>query len=83
MQRALRGLMLVVRCAILLRLSAYAQKIKFIVEKDAPGPGTSDQQAILGFLQSEKFDVPGITTVSGDQWVKEDADRLEVLVGKR
>jgi hypothetical protein len=83
MRRALRGLMLVVRCAILLRLSAYAQKIKFIVEKDASVLGTSDQQAILVFLQSEEFDVPGITTVSGDQWVKEETERWEVLVGKR
>src|ERR1700732_2629332 len=49
-----------------------AQKIKVIVDQDARGPGTSDQQAILVFLQSEKFDVLGITTVSGDQWVKEE-----------
>src|ERR1700739_3469845 len=53
-------------------LSASAQKIKVIVDQDARGPGTSDQQAILVFLQSEKFDVLGITTVSGDQWVKEE-----------
>jgi purine nucleosidase len=51
---------------------ASAQKIKVIVDQDARGPGTSDQQAILVFLQSEKFDVLGITTVSGDQWVKEE-----------
>jgi purine nucleosidase len=51
---------------------AAAQKIKIIVDQDARGPGTSDQQAMLVFLQSEKFDVLGITTVSGDQWVKEE-----------
>jgi len=51
---------------------ATGQKIKVIVDQDARGPGTSDQQAILVFLQSEKFDVLGITTVSGDQWVKEE-----------
>src|SRR5690242_12393143 len=51
---------------------ASAQKIKVIVDQDARGPGTSDQQALLVFLQSEKFDVLGITTVSGDQWVKEE-----------
>src|SRR3982075_65195 len=51
---------------------ASAQKIKVIVDQDARGPGTSDQQAILVFLQSEKFDVLGITTVTGDQWVKEE-----------
>jgi len=46
-----------------------SSKIKVIVDQDARGPGTSDQQAILVFLQSDKFDVLGITTVSGDQWV--------------
>jgi len=51
---------------------ASAQRIKVIVDQDARGPGTSDQQAMLVFLQSEKFDVLGITTVSGDQWVKEE-----------
>src|SRR5499427_1982661 len=53
-------------------LTASAQKIKVIVDQDARGPGTSDQQAILVFLQSDKFDVLGITTVSGDQWVREE-----------
>jgi inosine-uridine nucleoside N-ribohydrolase len=72
-------------------LPALAQeKIKVIVDQDARGPGTSDQQAILVFLQSEKFEVLGITTVSGDQWVKEEtrhvlrlleiADRTDVPV---
>jgi purine nucleosidase len=61
---------------ILLSLSAPAQKIKVIVDQDARGPGTSDQQAILVFLQSEKFDVLGITTVSGDQWVKEETQHV-------
>src|SRR2546430_2827925 len=56
----------------LLLATASAQKIKVIVDQDARGPGTSDQQALLVFLQSEKFDVLGITTVSGDQWVKEE-----------
>jgi purine nucleosidase len=60
--------------------AASAQKIKVIVDQDARGPGTSDQQAILVFLQSEKFDVLGITTVSGDQWVKEEtAHTLRML----
>ena len=58
------------------RAPASAQKIKIIVDQDARGPGTSDQQAILVFLQSEKFDVLGITTVSGDQWVKEETQHV-------
>jgi purine nucleosidase len=48
------------------------QRLKVIVDQDARGPGTSDQQAILVFLQSPRFDVLGVTTVSGDQWVKEE-----------
>ena len=52
-----------------------AQQIKVIVDQDARGPATTDMQSILIFLQSEKFDVLGITTVSGDQWVKEETQR--------
>ncbi len=52
-----------------------AQKIKVIVDQDARGPATTDMQSILMFLQSEKFEVLGITTVSGDQWVKEETQR--------
>ena len=54
---------------------ASAQKIKVIVDQDARGPATTDMQSILIFLQSEKFDVLGITTVSGDQWVNEETQR--------
>lgn len=52
--------------------AASAQNIKIIVDQDARGPDTSDQQALLVFLQSDKFDILGITTASGDQWVKEE-----------
>jgi inosine-uridine nucleoside N-ribohydrolase len=52
-----------------------AQTIKVIVDQDARGPATTDMQSILVFLQSHKFDVLGITTVSGDQWVKEETLR--------
>src|SRR6478672_5448074 len=62
--------------AALFSICASAQKIKVIVDQDARGPGTSDQQAILVFLQSEKFDVLGITTVSGDQWVREETQHV-------
>ena len=64
--------------ALLLVTSAnhlYAQKIKVIVDQDARGPATTDMQSILIFLQSDKFEVLGITTVSGDQWVKEETQR--------
>lgn len=55
--------------------SLAAQKIKIIVDQDARGPATTDMQSILVFLQSDHFDVLGITTVSGDQWVKEETQR--------
>lgn len=51
-------------------------KIRIIVDQDARGPGTSDMQAILVFLQSERFEVLGITTVSGDQWVREETQHV-------
>src|SRR5579863_8930417 len=37
-------------------------------------------QAILVFLQSERFDVLGITTASGDQWVREETQHVLRLV---
>src|SRR5579863_5553401 len=72
MRRLILGVVLQFCLAALVCAPGSAQKIKIIVDQDARGPGTSDQQAILVFLQSEKFDVLGITTVSGDQWVKEE-----------
>ena len=65
-------------CLLTLGLStaASAQKIKIVVDQDARGPGTSDQQALLVFLQSDKFEVLGITTVSGDQWVREETQHV-------
>src|SRR5438128_9849531 len=62
--------------SLLVVVNSSAQKIKVIVDQDARGPGTSDQQALLVFLQSDKFDVLGITTVSGDQWVKEETQHV-------
>src|SRR5437660_10349164 len=62
--------------SLLVVVNSPAQKVKVIVDQDARGPGTSDQQAILVFLQSDKFDVLGITTVSGDQWVKEETQHV-------
>src|ERR1700731_3008641 len=76
-----------IACLIVLGFSTTTsgQKIKVIVDQDARGPGPSDQQAILVFLQSDKFDVLGITTVSGDQWVKEETQhvlRMEEVAGR-
>ena len=67
-----RNLASTIAVVVLVGTPLLAQKIKVIVDQDARGPGTSDQQAMLVFLQSEKFEVLGITSVSGDQWVKEE-----------
>lgn len=53
-----------------------AQKIKVIIDQDARGPATTDMQSTLIFLQSDKFEVLGITTVSRDQWVKEETQHV-------
>jgi len=60
---------------VLLSSLAVAQKTKVIIDQDARGPATTDMQSMLIFLQSDKFDVLGITTVSGDQWVREETKR--------
>jgi purine nucleosidase len=63
-------------CFVLIMAGAtWAQRIKVIVDQDARGPATTDMQSMLIFLQSDKFDVLGITTVSGDQWVREETQR--------
>jgi len=76
MGRSVRKLARMSLLAALLGITASAQQIKVIVDQDARGPGTSDQQALLVFLQSDKFAVLGITTVSGDQWVKEETQHV-------
>src|SRR3977135_622781 len=76
MNLCLRKLALICFLTLALGYVASAEKIKIIVDQDARGPGTSDQQAILVFLQSEKFDDIGINTVSGAQWEKEETQHV-------
>ena len=85
MDRSKSKLALLVLTAVFLVNAASAEKIRVIVDQDARGPGTSDQQALLVFLQSDRFEVLGITTVSGDQWVKEETQhvlRMEEIAGR-
>ncbi len=70
-----RAICFLLAALLVLTASLWAQKVKVIVDQDARGPATTDMQSILIFLQSDKFDVLGITTVSGDQWVKEETQR--------
>jgi purine nucleosidase len=71
---------------LLLALPVVAQsKRKVIIDQDARGPATTDQQSILVFLQSPEVETLGITVVSGDQWRDEEIAhtlRMLELVGR-
>jgi purine nucleosidase len=55
-------------------------KRKIIIDQDARGPATTDQQSILALLQAPQAEVLGITVVSGDQWRDEEvAHTLRML----
>ena len=55
-------------------------KRKVILDQDARGPATTDQQAMLLLLQSPDVETLGITIVSGDQWRDEEvAHTLRML----
>jgi purine nucleosidase len=66
-------------------MSSSPLRRKVIIDQDSFGPGGSNLQAILMVLQSPDIEVLGITTVTGDGWVKENtahALRLLELVGR-
>jgi len=55
-------------------------KRKIIVDQDARGPATTDQQAMLALLNAPQAEVLGLTIVSGDQWRDEEvAHTLRML----
>jgi inosine-uridine nucleoside N-ribohydrolase len=59
---------------------AEAQTRKVIIDQDARGPATTDQQSMLMLLQSAEIETLGITVVSGDQWRDEEvAHTLRML----
>ena len=71
---------------LLLAFSAAAQtKRKVIVDQDARGPATTDQQSMMIFLQSPDVETLGITVVSGDMWRDEEVAhtlRMLEIVGR-
>jgi purine nucleosidase len=75
--RSILHVLILVFCA----LPAFAQaKRKVIIDQDARGPATTDQQSILVFLQSPEVETLGITVVSGDMWRDEEiAHTLRML----
>ena len=59
--------------------SAQARR-KIILDQDARGPATTDQQSMLAVLNSPQANVLGITVVSGDMWRDEEvAHTLRML----
>jgi purine nucleosidase len=55
-------------------------KRKVIIDQDARGPATTDQQSMLALLNSPQAEVLGITIVSGDMWRDEEvAHTLRML----
>ena len=61
------------------------EKRKVIIDQDGAGPGGTDQQSILLFIQSPQTEVLGITLVTGDQWLKEEVAhtlRMLELIGR-
>src|SRR5713101_5279723 len=55
-------------------------KRKVIVDQDARGPATTDQQSMLALIQAPQAEVLGLTIVSGDQWRDEEvAHTLRML----
>ena len=69
--------------AILLFASPFASsetRRKVILDQDARGPATTDQQSMLLVLQSPEIETLGVTIVSGDQWRDEEvAHTLRML----
>lgn len=75
-----------VALALLIELPARAQeKRKVIIDQDARGPATTDQQAILALIQSPQTQVLGITVVTGDEWRDEEVThtlRMLEIIGR-
>jgi len=77
-RRIILGIALVV---LLASFGAHAAaRRKVILDQDARGPATTDQQSMLLVLQSPEIETLGITIVSGDQWRDEEvAHTLRML----
>ena len=64
---------------------AAQSKRKVIIDQDARGPATTDQQSMMVLLNSPQVETLGITIVSGDQWRDEEVAhtlRMLELIGR-
>ncbi len=77
---------LVVAVLLLASSALFGQgKRKVIIDQDARGPATTDQQSMMVFLQSPDVETLGITVVSGDMWRDEEVAhtlRMLELIGR-
>lgn len=83
--RRFRYLFSLVLAGILSLPTHAQQKRKVIIDQDARGPATTDEQAILALIQSPGTDVLGIAVVTGDQWRDEEVAhtlRMLELIGR-
>jgi purine nucleosidase len=64
----LRWLLFLYLAAALAAPLGAQQRRKVIIDEDARGPATTDEQAILALIQSPETDVLGVTVVTGDDW---------------
>jgi inosine-uridine nucleoside N-ribohydrolase len=64
---------------------AAQSKRRVIIDQDARGPATTDQQSMMVLLNSPQVETLGITIVSGDQWRDEEVAhtlRMLELIGR-
>lgn len=75
-----RTIPLIFASVFLFLVCAQGERRKVILDQDARGPATTDQQSMLMVLQSPGIETLGITVVSGDQWRDEEvAHTLRML----
>ena len=70
MKRTILCLLVVVSLTSVCAQSQTRRRV--ILDQDARGPATTDQQSMLMVLQSPEIETLGITIVSGDQWRDEE-----------
>ena len=81
----LKGFLVAVFLLALAASLAAQSRRKVIVDQDARGPATTDQQSFLVFIQSPEVETLGLTVVSGDQWRDEEVAhtlRMLELIGR-
>ena len=72
----LQSLVVIVALSLFSLPLAAQSKRKVIIDQDARGPATTDQQSMIMLLQSPQVETLGITIVSGDQWRDEEVAHI-------